>query len=580
MRDPATRTFRILLAPAAILLLVAATPQRVPSSPEAARARLARPAAERPVPNQILVIEDAAKLSVDRAGALRASDPRLANRLATLGLERGEELWHAGELRAVRLVSTRDGFDPALAARDLAASGLVRAALPNLRMRLHATLPNDPDLGSQWYVYDFGGLADVRLPDAWDVQRGNAAVRIGIMDTGVDLTHPDLATKIWSNPGEIPGNGLDDDGDGYVDDMHGWDFGNNDNDPNPHPVFDLATGVDVGFHGTFVAGIAGAATNNGEGIAGAGWNCSLVPLKVVDDAGDITAAAVTLAFAYATQQHIEVLNMSIGTPADTGIAEYFQPLVDAATAAGVLCVASAGNDGTSGLNYPAACNHVLSVAATNESNDRSSFSNYGPWVRVAAPGESMFSSICQNYVVDEYSQVFYLYFFGWDGETPYMFGDGTSFSSPLAAGVCALVRSAHPAWTPLQVEGQVIATGDVVAYDQPIGRKVNAALAVSQPLTAVSSPSGVASLGASPNPFVNAASVRYSLAAETPVRMRVLDCSGRLVRELDSGNRAAGPHLSTWDGTDAHGSAVRPGLYFIELERGETRERVRLVRLR
>ena len=571
---------RMTLGAAAIFLLAAAAPPHRPASPEALAKRLARPNPTPADPDQVLIIEDAPRLSVGRAGALSVSDPRLARHLAALGLDHGEQLGEAGGLRYVRLTSSSPGFDPSAAAADLRASGLVRAALPNLRMRLHATLPNDPDLADQWYVYDGGGPADVRLPDAWDVQRGSAAVRIGIMDTGVDMTHPDLASKIWTNPGEIPGNGIDDDGNGYVDDVHGWDFGNNDNDPNPHAVIDTTLGIDVGFHGTFVAGIAGAATNNNEGIAGAGWNCSLVPLKVVDTNGDITLSAVTAAFAYATQMHLEVLNMSFGTAGDTSVANYFQAMVDAATAAGVLCVASAGNDGTNGLNYPAACNHVLSVASTNESNARSSFSNYGPTVRVAAPGEFMWSSICQNYVIDDLSQIIYIYFFYWDGVTPYMEGDGTSFSAPLASGVCALVRSAHPSWTPMQVLGDIIGTGDIVAYDEPIGPKINAANAVTQPLTGVSGPALAASLRAAPNPFVSAASLRYSLAADGPVRMHVLDCSGRLVRELDAGDLAAGPHARSWDGTDAHGAPVRPGLYFIDLERGGTHERVRLVRLR
>jgi len=565
-----------LLAPAAF----SATPHPLLSSPTALRVRLDRPSARPPVPGEVLVVENAGAIGIDRAGALAAQDPRLASSLSALGLDRGEELWSTGDLRFVRLHSSRADFDPAQAASELRATGLVRDAVPNLCMRLFDTLPNDPALGLQWYVFDGGGPADVRLPGAWDTERGGPNVRIGIMDTGVDLTHPDLAAQIWTNPGEIPGNGVDDDGDGYVDDVHGWDFGNGDNDPNPHPVIDPSLGLDIGFHGTFVAGIAAAATDNNEGIAGAGWHCSVVPLKVVDTAGDITLGAVTLAFGYAAQKHLEVLNMSFGTPPDTGVAAYFQGLVDQANAAGVLCVASAGNDGTGALNYPAACSGVLSVAATNESNARSDFSNYGPWVRVAAPGEGMWSTICQNYVVDDLSQIYYIYLYGWDGVTPYMYGDGTSFSAPLASGVAALVRSHHPDWTPLQVLEQLIGTGDVIAYDQPIGPKINAARAVSSPLTAADTPVESVRLAASPNPFAISATLHYALAAPASVHVRVLDCAGRRVRDLDSGAMAAGPHVLTWDGADQQGAAVRPGLYFVELDRGTTRERVRVVRLR
>ena len=158
---------------------------------------------------------------------------------------------------------------------------------------------------------------------------------------------------------------------------------------------------------------------------------------------------MTEAFGYATAMQLEVLNMSLGVADSTGVAEYFQALVDAATSAGVLCVASAGNSGTADLNYPAACTGVLSVAATDDLNARASFSNYGPTVRIAAPGATMWSALCRNYPIDEFSLLFYEVFFGWDSFRPYMGGDGTSFSAPLVAGVCALVRSRHPGWPPL-----------------------------------------------------------------------------------------------------------------------------------
>jgi subtilisin family serine protease len=561
---------------------IAAVRRPAPSSWSAIHARLARPVAGSPIAGEVLIIEDYGRLAVDHAGEVSSAEPRLAARMAALGLTRGELLARFGTTRYLRLVSSSASFDPVAAAADLRASGLVRAAIPNLRLRLFDTLPNDIDLFYQWYVSD-GGFADVNLPGAWDIGRGSASVRIGIMDTGVDLGHPDLETKIWTNPAEIPGNGIDDDGDGHIDDVHGWDFGNSDADPDPEPaVFDTSLGipVDISFHGTFVAGIASAATDNEEGIAGAGWNCSIVPLKVADSTGDIPAAAVTEAFAYAAQHHLEVLNMSIGTADGPGIPAYFQALVDQATAAGVLCVASAGNAGTSDPNYPAACNGVLSVAATDANNARSSFSNYGSVVRIAAPGEGMWSTICRNYPIDETSLLIYYILFGWDGGTPYMYGDGTSFSSPLTAGACGLVRAQHPTWTPSQVLGHMVATGDVVAYDEPIGPKLNVYHALSAPLADVPSNAGNVALRITPNPFASFAALSFSLSAPSAGSVRVLDCSGRLVRDLEHGTLAAGPHSVAWDGTDARGEPVRAGIYFIELSRGAARERAKIVRLR
>ncbi len=162
------------------------------------------------------------------------------------------------------------------AAAELRATGLFRAVVANTSVRLFASrpsygelqmhrtaprpaasLPDDPYLLLQWHI-DSGDAADVALPEAWDLERGNPGVVIAIMDTGVDTGHPDLAGALWTNPGEVAGNGRDDDGNGFADDIHGWDFSGDDADPRPHATPDLS-GLDVGFHGTHTAGIASAA---------------------------------------------------------------------------------------------------------------------------------------------------------------------------------------------------------------------------------------------------------------------------------------------------------------------------------
>lgn len=539
-------------------------------------------------PGEVMVVlPDGASFARGARGEALVPDAARAALFAQLGLvpvrASGTAGGGAGAFggRIALLRSPRPDFDPVAASATLRGSGLFRAACPNYQMRLHATLPNDPYVPDQWYVRDPGG-ADIHLPEAWDVAKGDASVVIAILDTGVDTGHPDLASKIWTNPGEIAGNGLDDDADGFVDDVHGWDFGDGDNDPNPAPMFD-EIGLDEGFHGTFCAGIASAATHNAVGIAGAGWNCRILPLRIFDSTGNATTSAITDAFAFAIDHGVKVISMSFGAPDQPGLGDFFQALVDAADSAGIVCVASAGNDSTdTPLEFPAACARVIAVAATDQSNARAEFSNFGGWVDVAAPGASMWSTICENYVIDDLSQLFYLFFFGWDGENPYMFGDGTSFACPLVAGVCGLMRAAHPTLTPAQVAAQLVATGDVVAYDHPIGPKVNAFRAVTAGVLAVDRPavSGRAGLLASPNPAPGAVRLVGDLGETSEsFTLAIYDCAGRRVRVVASGAIAAGPHGWTWDGRDEAGRACPAGLYFARLAGASRAATVRVVRL-
>ena len=537
-------------------------------------------------PREVIVIADQGALHVPQNGAPRAADARLSRALQSLGLERGRAVGPARTAASKRtdgvwlLTSDRPGFDPVEASRALLATGAVRAACPNYRFALFSTIPDDLYLIYQWYVDD-SGFADISLPFAWDLEQGDASVVIAIVDTGVDTTHPDLASKIWHNLGEIPGNSIDDDGNDFVDDVEGWDFGTGDKDPKPEATAD-ASGIDVGFHGTFCAGIAAATTNNAEGIAGAGWNASIMPLKVSHPVEGITSEAIAGAFAYAIDNGASIISMSFGGPGDPGVPEFFQALADQATQAGVLCVAAAGNDGDSVPAYPAACENVLAVAATDFENARAPFSNYGSWVDVAAPGSLMWSTICQNYQFSLLDSLFYVFLFNWDTINPYMFGDGTSFACPLTAGVCALVRSRYPNLTPQLVAQHVIATGDAVTYDQPIGTKVNAFQAVSMTPTAVAigrSPPRVPRIRAAPNPVVGSASIQFTQPAAGLARLRLYDSGGRLVRVLVDGPVSAGPHVVPWDGRDDRGAPLAAGVYFGRLEDGRTGATAKIVLL-
>jgi len=525
-------------------------------------------------PGEVVVIANEGVLDTGPAGAPRARSARVSTILGSLGIEharsidpiapangtRHEKIW--------RLTSTRFGFDPVAAARALMATGEFVAVSPNYRLNIFSTTVNDPYRNLQWYIRDTT-VADIRLPSAWDLEKGSSAVSIAIIDTGVDTGHPDLASKIWHNPDEIPGNGIDDDGNGLIDDTVGWDFGMNDNDPRPERTPDAGSGIDVGFHGTFCAGVAAAATNNAKGIAGASWNCTIMPLKCSSPDSGLTLSAVASAFAYATDKHASVISLSFGGPDESGLPQFFQALVDMATAAGTVCVAAAGNDSDSVMVYPAACARVLSVGATDQNGNRALYSNWGSWVDVGAPGSSLFSTISQNYRFTDTDEVDYIVLFGWDGQNPYMYGSGTSFSCPLVAGVCALVRSHFPSLTPGLVMQQVIGTGDAVAFDKPIGTKVNAFRAVSSVPTAVEAgpqPVPRLMLAASPNPAPGALTISFSLARSGPIRLALFDARGRRVRTLFDVQLSAGPHEVNWDGRDQRGERLPASVYFARLE--------------
>jgi subtilisin family serine protease len=572
---------------AAWLSLCIAVPARADAAPGASAPHrfAAAPVARAFTAGELLVVTDEnASLDVGADETLRGVHPTLEPVLARFGLTRGRVIASgADELgaprRVIRLTSARADFDPVAAAAELRASGRFRAATPNYELGLAMTLPSDYYLPLQWYVYSHLDQ-DVLLPEAWDVARGSTQTVIGIMDTGIDTGHEDLWRQIWSNPGEIRGNHLDDDHNGYVDDTRGWDFGDDDNDPNPGPMFD-PSGVDFGFHGTFVAAIASASTNNAVGIAGAGWNCRVMPLKVVNAAGHITLDAVAAAFDYAAKQHVAVLNISLGAPGEPGIPEFFQALIDVANSAGVVCVAAAGNSGVNEPYYPAACERVISVAGLGQDGARAWFSNWGPSVDLAAPAELMWSAISGNYVVDDYSAYYYQVACGWDGYSPYMYCDGTSFAAPIVSGVCGLVRARFPSYTSDLVRRRLYETGDVVTYDHAIGRKLNALRAVAGAPTSVPAPSparfGFAA--ASPNPFASRVALAFTLGRRGPVRLDVFDAQGRRVRALARETLEPGSHRCDWDGEDEHGVPCVSGVYFARLTSPEGVATLRVIRL-
>lgn len=288
-------------------------------------------------------------------------------------------------------------------------------------------LPNDPGWLQQW------GPQKINAPQAWDLTMGSPDQVIAILDSGVTINHPDLTNQLWVNPGEVPANGIDDDANGKVDDVWGWHFYHNWDGETYVPAEDNQVADDYG-HGTHVAGIAGAEINNGTGVAGMAGDSKLMTVKVLDQYGIGWYDDIAQGIVYAVDNGAQVINLSLG---GTASSQALQDAVNYALAHNVLVVASTGNDGGAVL-YPAACDNVLAVAATDRDDQRPSFSNYGPQVDVAAPGVDIYST--------------------WPWRDGYWTESGTSMSAPHVAGVAALIWATQPLSTAAQISYVITST--------------------------------------------------------------------------------------------------------------------------
>ncbi len=331
-------------------------------------------------------------------------------------------------------------LDESLLAARLQKLDIFEWVEPKYIRQTHA-VPNDPLIGTSFSSQNY--LDYHRLFQAWEISQGNRDVIIAIIDSGVDYLHPDLADKMWINTGEIPNNNLDDDGNGFIDDVMGWDFWQEGSITNP--VQDNDPRGDFFVHGTHVAGIAAAATNNGIGIAGVGYNCRYMNLKAGGTQAQPTAIGFGFeAMLYAVANGAQVVNCSWGA---SGFSSFENEVVNFATSQGVVVIASAGNNGGTTAEtdpvYPAAYQNVLSVGAVNHFggliNQRASFSSYGTTLDVLTAGNGVLSTVFQG----EYGLL-----------------TGTSMSAPIAAGVAGLLKALRPTWSAARIRLQLRATAE------------------------------------------------------------------------------------------------------------------------
>lgn len=337
-----------------------------------------------------------------------------------------------------------------------------------------ALVANDPLALRQWYLERIGA------PLAWDVTTGNSRSVVAVLDVGVDLDHPDLQNAIWTNPGEISGNGIDDDANGFVDDDHGWDFVANDRDPSP--TYDIV-GSDPRdlHHGTLVAGIIAARGNNDEGIAGIDWKAKIMPLRVLRSDGSGEVDAVLAAFRYAMREGATVVNLSF-VGEDRSV-EFDDAIADA-NRNGVIVVAAGGNEDRSGRGdldrfpvYPICSGldgvAVLGIAATNERDEKAAFSSYGRCIDLAAPGDRMLGALFHDpgHTIVQISETITATTFS----QPYGgFFAGTSFAAPVAAGAVSLLRGILPKASPADLIGLLQRTADPIVTDHATAGRVGA----------------------------------------------------------------------------------------------------------
>lgn len=309
---------------------------------------------------------------------------------------------------------------------------------PNLTLQPAATVPNDPSFAVQWALKNTGQSggtvgADIDATLAWDLTTGSGSI-VAMLDTGVNYNHPDLAGNIWHNPGEIPGDGIDNDGNGFIDDYNGWDFADDDNDPS-----------DTAGHGTQTAGIVAAVGNNTLGVSGVAWSAGILPLRFIGGAGGEVAAAIA-AVNYVVMMHsaganIRVINASFGS---TGSSAALKDAIENAGDEGILFVAAAGNSGANNDDtpfYPASYNlpNIIAVANTDRNDALAGTSCYGATsVDLGAPGQSIYTTIYSSSYADM---------------------SGTSFAAPMVSGVAALAFSLLPRNTSYTVVRDAIFSG-------------------------------------------------------------------------------------------------------------------------
>lgn len=335
-------------------------------------------------------------------------------------------------------VSVGAGANFNLAMQSFQTLSNVALVSPDFRVSITAT-PNDPLYVNQWGLENSSDR-DIDAAQAWNFGTTSSVV-VAVIDTGIDYNHPDLAANIWMNTDEVAGNGIDDDNNGYIDDIRGWNFINETNNP-----------MDDNGHGTHVAGTIGAVGNNGIGVVGVAWNVQLMALKFLSASGSGNLSDAVEAIDYARANGAKIINASFG---GGGFSSAMQTAIQRFQNAGGIFVAAAGNSAQNNAlvaSFPANYPGVISVAASTSTDTLASFSNFGTNVQIAAPGQGILSTLPGN----RYGNL-----------------SGTSMAAPHVAGALALLWGQSPTLSASVLTSALYANTDAVLTDRTIYGRMN-----------------------------------------------------------------------------------------------------------
>lgn len=447
-----------------------------------------------------------------------------------------------------------------------------------------SVLPNDQYFNRQWALHNDGSFsfsrsvagADIKMTDGWAIAQGNDSVLVGIIDTGIKKDFTEFSGRIWTNNDEIPGNKMDDDSNGYVDDVYGYDFAYSDNNI-----------TDFYGHGTNVAGILGANGNNGTGYAGVDWHCKIMMCKGLDNSNSGYYSWWAEAMYYEIEKGVNIINMSLE---GTAFSQALQDAADSAYAKNILVVACMGNYNSSAPSYPGALKHVMAVGSTSADDSRtspfpwssSSGSDYGPDISVVAPGNYIYSvSNAGNNYFDQY----------WSG---------TSQATPHVAGLAALLlgqdrsRNADTLRKIIEMTADD-RVGDPVedtkGWDKYYGYgRINAYRALkyrdsirdtsTRDTTVVTGKTSTLHqnicINTYPNPFQNDATITIGLKHKENVHLKLQNANGKLLANIQ---------LPMYDGSQLKLSELTntidlpSGMYFLQAAGGDVVQTVKLIKV-